>query len=70
LTRDFDGTIRTLKALKIDSLPNRRDGDMPEGKTGGEDREAYVEQVRLENRCETRAQAWDIARRKKHELFK
>lgn len=31
LTKDFDGALKVLKALKLDKLPNRADGKMPDG---------------------------------------
>ncbi len=72
LTADFDGTIKTLRALKLATLPNRADGDLPDGDIAAKDaaRTKFIEEVKLSNRCATNAQAWEIAQRHKPELFK
>lgn len=75
LTRDFDGTIRTLKALKIDALPNRRDGELPEGKDANFDSKVRSQREAVEsyvnrNPGVSRSTAFEILRVQGHEAFK
>jgi hypothetical protein len=75
------GTLALFAAVKVESkppaagnLPNRADQTTPDnggGLPGGRhaSREAYVDEVRIANRCDTRAAAWAIAEKQKPELF-
>ncbi|MCO6401353.1 MAG: hypothetical protein J5I99_09015 [Verrucomicrobia bacterium] len=75
LTKDFDGTVKVLKALKIDALPNRRDGNLPD-----EDNSDFTSKVKAQteavvaycnrNPGTSRTQAYSILLAQGHEAFK
>lgn len=75
-----EGSIKLLKSLRkpvqtTTALKNR-DGKNPDGQTGDDaakrisDRETFVAEIKLKNRCKTNAQAWQLAATLKPELFK
>ncbi len=76
LRKDFDGTMIVLNAMpepKAETrVLNREDGKTPEDADAiamNKERDEYVEKVRVENRLQTKAEAWTIASQQKPELF-
>jgi phage I-like protein len=82
LLSNRSGTLALFAAVKVEAkppsdggnLPNRSEQTTPDnggGLPGGRQaaREAYVDEVRIANRCDTRAAAWAIAEKQKPELF-
>lgn len=75
LTKDFDGTIKVLKGLKFDSLPNRAEGDLPDGKDSNFDAKVRAQREAVEsyvnrNPGVSRSNAFEILRVQGHEAFK
>jgi phage I-like protein len=75
-----EGTLKLIKSMrKPEALPqalHNRDGKTPTAEQIADanklnaEREAFVKEVKLKNRCSTNAQAWQLAATLKPELFK
>ena len=75
LTADFDGTIRTLKAVKIERLPNRASGDLPDGDRATFEARVKAQTNAVDQMCNrnpgmSRTAAYDALRVQGHEAFK
>ena len=75
LTKDFDGTIKVLKGLKLQSLPNRSSGELPGGDQSDFAPKVKAQTEAIEAYCNrnpgsSRTQAFEILRTQGHEAFK
>ena len=75
LTADYDGTIRTLKAVKIERLPNRADGNLPDGDDAAFAAKVKAQTDAVDQMCNrnpgmSRTAAYDALRVQGHEAFK
>ncbi len=72
--RDFEGTIKVLRALKTDGLPNRADGGLPEGANADFSAKVRAQREAVEVYCNrnpgmSRSSAFEILRVQGHEAF-
>jgi phage I-like protein len=75
LTKDFDGTLAVLKGLKLATLPNRADGDIPPTDKNDFEAKVKAQAEAIESYCNrnpgaSRTQAYGILVKQGHEAFK
>jgi phage I-like protein len=78
LTKDFDGTLKVIKGLKLQTpptLPKRADGYLPPGDDKDFDAKVRAQREAVESYCNrnpgtNRTTAYDILRAQGHEAFK
>lgn len=75
LTKDFDGTIAMLNGLKLATLPNRADGELPPTDKNDFESKVKAQAEAIESYCNrnpgaSRTQAYGILVKQGHEAFK